>query len=46
MLEWYRAGAGYEAIMKDCAALLALTGVKELRWGEPCLRSHVRSRSG
>src|SRR6266853_1367450 len=34
MLEWYRAGAGYEAIMEDCAALLALTGVKELRWGE------------
>ena len=34
MLEWYRAGADYEAVMKDCAALLALTGVKELRWGE------------
>jgi elongation factor P--(R)-beta-lysine ligase len=32
MLEWYRAGAGYEAIMEDCAALLALTGAKELRW--------------
>jgi lysyl-tRNA synthetase class 2 len=32
MLEWYRAGAGYEAIMDDCAALLALTGAKELRW--------------
>ena len=24
MLEWYRAGAGYETIMADCAALLAL----------------------
>ncbi len=24
MLEWYRAGEGYEALMKDCAALLAL----------------------
>jgi lysyl-tRNA synthetase class 2 len=33
MLEWYRAGANYEAIMADCAALLALTGVEELRWG-------------
>jgi lysyl-tRNA synthetase class 2 len=30
MLEWYRAGAGYESIMEDCAALLALTGVEEL----------------
>ncbi len=34
MLEWYRVGVGYEAIMNDCAALLALTGVKVLRWGE------------
>ncbi len=25
MLEWYRAGAGLEAMMQDCAALLALT---------------------
>jgi lysyl-tRNA synthetase class 2 len=32
MLEWYRAGVGYETIMADCAALLALTGAKELRW--------------
>jgi len=32
MLEWYRAKAGYEALMVDCAALLALTGVRELRW--------------
>ncbi len=24
MLEWYRAGTGYEAMMADCAALLAL----------------------
>lgn len=37
MLEWYRAGAGYEKIMADCAALLALAGVKELRWnGHVC----------
>jgi lysyl-tRNA synthetase class 2 len=37
MLEWYRAGVGYEAIMADCAALLALTGVDELRWqGNRC----------
>jgi lysyl-tRNA synthetase class 2 len=33
MLEWYRAGAGYEAIMEDCGRLLALTGVPELRFG-------------
>jgi lysyl-tRNA synthetase class 2 len=32
MLEWYRTGAGYGAIMDDCAALLALTGARELRW--------------
>ncbi len=34
MLEWYRAGAGYETVMADCAALLALAGVEELRWQE------------
>src|ERR1700755_3637573 len=32
MLEWYRAGAGYETIMQDCAALLAIAGTTELRW--------------
>jgi lysyl-tRNA synthetase class 2 len=32
MLEWYRARAGYEAIMEDCAALLAASGAQELRW--------------
>ena len=32
MLEWYRANTGYETIMEDCNALLALAGVKELRW--------------
>jgi lysyl-tRNA synthetase class 2 len=36
MLEWYRAfpgkGAGYETIMQDCAALLAITGARALRW--------------
>ncbi|MFI5001192.1 MAG: EF-P lysine aminoacylase EpmA [Reyranellales bacterium] len=37
MLEWYRAGVDYEAIMEDCAALLRLTGVNELRWdGNTC----------
>ncbi len=37
MLEWYRAGVGYETIMADCAALLALCGAKELRWdGKVC----------
>ena len=34
MLEWYRAGVDYEAIMADCAALLALAGVEQLRWGK------------
>jgi lysyl-tRNA synthetase class 2 len=37
MLEWYRAGVTYETIMEDCATLLALTGVPELRWdGKSC----------
>ncbi|MTJ83352.1 MAG: EF-P lysine aminoacylase GenX [Telmatospirillum sp.] len=38
MLEWYRTGAGYETLMEDCAALLALAaraaGVPLLRRGE------------
>ncbi len=34
MLEWYRAGAGYETVMADCKALLASTGVEELRWAD------------
>jgi lysyl-tRNA synthetase class 2 len=36
MLEWYRAEQGHEALMEDCAALLALTakvaGATTLRW--------------
>src|SRR5262249_53506193 len=37
MLEWYRAGAGYETIMEDCAKLLALTGARALTWqGRTC----------
>ncbi len=37
MLEWYRAGAGYETVMADCAALLAATGATELKWdGHVC----------
>jgi lysyl-tRNA synthetase class 2 len=36
MLEWYRAGEPYEAIMADCAALMRLAagavGARELRW--------------
>jgi len=37
MLEWYRTGVGYETIMADCTALLAATGVGELRWaGHVC----------
>jgi lysyl-tRNA synthetase class 2 len=41
MLEWYRAGVGYEAIMADCAALLALTGVEELRWQDHRCNPHA-----
>jgi lysyl-tRNA synthetase class 2 len=37
LLEWYRAGAGYETLMEDCAALLALAaetaGATALRFG-------------
>jgi lysyl-tRNA synthetase class 2 len=40
MLEWYRAGANYEALMADCEALLrafAAQGVSALRWrGHDC----------
>ena len=37
MLEWYRAGVGYEAAMADCVALLRLSGASELRWeGNTC----------
>jgi lysyl-tRNA synthetase class 2 len=40
MLEWYRAGADYTALMADCEALLraiAAQGVKTLRWrGQDC----------
>ena len=36
MLEWYRAHAGYETLMEDCAAVLALAAkacdVTKLRW--------------
>jgi lysyl-tRNA synthetase class 2 len=32
MLEWYRAGASYETLMDDCAALLGATGVEALRF--------------
>jgi lysyl-tRNA synthetase class 2 len=36
LLEWYRAGVGYETIMEDCAALLATaamaSGMKEFTW--------------
>jgi lysyl-tRNA synthetase class 2 len=37
MLEWYRAGTGYETIMDDCRALLVATGAEELGWaGHVC----------
>src|SRR5262249_21715974 len=36
MLEWYRAGATYEALQRDCEALLRVAaeaaGTKSLRW--------------
>ncbi|HEX2117320.1 MAG TPA: amino acid--tRNA ligase-related protein, partial [Alphaproteobacteria bacterium] len=51
MLEWYRAGVGYDALMADCEALLralAAQGVRTLRWrghvcdpGAPCERLTV-----
>ena len=45
MLEWYRAGAGYETIMEDCTALLALTGARELTWqGHGCDPSATAER--
>ena len=41
LLEWYRAGVGYDAIMEDCAALLATAAMaaetKEFTWlGRVC----------
>jgi lysyl-tRNA synthetase class 2 len=40
MLEWYRAGAPYEALMEDCAELLATAaraaGSPVLRFGQRC----------
>ena len=41
MLEWYRAGVGYETIMEDCAALLALTGVQQLSWQDRVCDPHA-----
>ncbi|MDT8855433.1 EF-P lysine aminoacylase EpmA [Paracoccaceae bacterium Fryx2] len=36
MLEWYRAGQGYDVLMRDCAAMLAVAadaaGSRSLRW--------------
>ncbi len=38
MLEWYRAGEGYQRLMEDCAALLRIAseaaGAEALRWGD------------
>ncbi len=38
MLEWYRAGAGYEALMDDCAEIIAIAahqaGAQDLRFRE------------
>jgi elongation factor P--(R)-beta-lysine ligase len=40
MLEWYRVGAPYEALMQDCAELLAVAaraaGSPRLRFGQRC----------
>jgi lysyl-tRNA synthetase class 2 len=41
MLEWYRAGVGYETIMADCAALLVITGATELRWEDKVCDPHA-----
>ena len=50
MVEWYRAGAPYEAVMADCAALLGeaarAAGTDTLPWRERHGRSRSPSRSG
>ena len=50
MLEWYRAGEPYDAVMDDCVAFIRLAaetaGAKSLRFRERELRSHSRSPSG
>ena len=45
MLEWYRAGAGYETIMEDCAALLALDRREGAALGGQGLRSRGDARA-
>ena len=50
MLEWYRAEEPYDAIMADCAALLALAaeaaGAKDADLPRPHRRSHSPSPNG
>jgi lysyl-tRNA synthetase class 2 len=45
MLEWYRAGEGYEKLMEDCAAILRVAaeaaGVEEFRHGEVACDAHA-----
>jgi lysyl-tRNA synthetase class 2 len=45
MLEWYRAGEGYEKLMEDCAAILRVAaeaaGVEEFRHGEVTCDAHA-----
>lgn len=45
MLEWYRAGAGYQVLMEDCEGLLRACahalGVIELRWGGKTCDPHA-----
>lgn len=47
LLEWYRAGAGYEALMADCEALLraaaTAAGVAELKRGARRCDPHARA---
>lgn len=48
LLEWYRAGAPYEEVMEDCAALVACTaraiGADALRWREAAADAFAAAR--
>ena len=50
MVEWYRAGAPYEAVMADCAALLGeaarAAGTDTLALARPARPTRSPSRSG
>src|ERR1044072_9232169 len=41
MLEWYRSGVGYEAVMQDCAVVLGCAGGKFRRGEATCDASEL-----